>query len=606
MGRIPDEDISRVRDATDLVALVSERVQLKQKGRLFWGCCPFHQEKTPSFKIDPATQLWHCFGCGLGGDAYGFVMRTEGLEFVEAVRTLADRAHIEITEEAGGAPRGLKERIVAANEAAVAFYHDTLRRSPAPDAAKARDYLAARGFGSDVAATWRLGYAPGHGALVRHLSAEGFTAEEIVSANLGLKGTGGLRDRFFERVMFPIFDLQGRAVAFGGRVLGSGEPKYLNTQETPVFHKSAQMFGIDRAKATITSSGTAIVVEGYTDVIALHGAGVTNAVATLGTALTREHLRLLSRFARRIVYLFDGDAAGLRAADRAAEFVDMDNTIEAGRGRVELFAAVVPDGQDPADLVAEKGAEALSALVDGATPLLRFVIDRRLERWDLERPEERTRALAEAAQVLAPIKQSLLADDYASYIAGRLFADVSVVKSAVSGAKPMRAENAQDSGEPVKPVAPRTDSPQSRVERDLLDLLVRIARIRSRAQYLLDENLLTDATHVAIAREIAKAGSELPAGALAGHLESVLPGAAQVLSGATLGDIAENDAEAVERDMTRKLKVFDLERRIAAGKERLRRGGAQGDDLEYDELFRGVSALQRELEEYRRGVRDVG
>jgi hypothetical protein len=170
----------------------------------------------------------------------------------------------------------------------------------------------------------------------------------------------------------------------------------------------------------------------------------------------------------------------------------------------------------------------------------------------------------------------------------------------------MRAENAQDPGEPVKPVAPRTDSPQSRVERDLLDLLVRIARIRSRAQYLLDENLLTDATHVAIAREIAKAGSELPAGALAGHLESVLPGAAQVLSGATLGDIAENDAEAVERDMTRKLKVFDLERRIAAGKERLRRGGAQGDDLEYDELFRGVSALQRELEEYRRGVRDVG
>jgi len=606
VGRIPDEDIARVRDATDLVALVSERVQLKQKGRLFWGCCPFHQEKTPSFKIDPATQLWHCFGCGLGGDAYGFVMRTEGLEFAETVRTLADRAHIEITEEGGGAPRGLKERIVAANEAAVAFYHDTLRRSPAPDVAKARDYLAARGFGSDVAVTWRLGYAPGHGALVRHLSSEGFTAEEIVSANLGLKGSGGLKDRFYERVMFPIFDLQGRAVAFGGRVLGNGEPKYLNTQETPVFHKSAQMFGIDRAKATITSSGTAIVVEGYTDVIALHGAGVTNAVATLGTALTREHLRLLSRFARRIVYLFDGDAAGLRAADRAAEFIDMDNTLEAGRGRVELFAAVVPDGHDPADLVAEKGAAALTALVDDATPLLRFVIDRRLERWDLELPEERTRALAEAAQVLAPIKHSLLADDYASYIAGRLFADVSVVKSVISGAKPMRAENAQDSAEPPRPVAPKADSPQTRVERDLLDLLVRIVRLRSRAQYLLDENLLTDATHVAIAREIAKAGSEVSAATLAGHLETALPGAAQTLSGATLGDIAENDAEAVERDMTRKLKVFDLERRIAAGKERLRRGGAQGDDLEYDELFRGVSALQRELEEYRRGVRDVG
>jgi DNA primase len=606
VGRIPDEDIARVRDATDLVALVSERVQLKQKGRLFWGCCPFHQEKTPSFKIDPATQLWHCFGCGLGGDAYGFVMRTEGLDFGEAVRILADRAHIEITEEGGGAPRGLKERIFAANEAAGLFYHDVLRRSPAPDAAKAREYLTGRGFGGDVATTWRLGYAPGHGALVRHLSSEGFTAEEIVSANLGLKGSGGLRDRFFERVMFPIFDLQGRAVAFGGRVLGSGEPKYLNTQETPVFHKSAQMFGIDRAKATITSSGTAIVVEGYTDVIALHGAGVTNAVATLGTALTREHLRLLSRFARRIVYLFDGDAAGLRAADRAAEFIDMDNTIEAGRGRVELFAAVVPEGHDPADFVAEKGPEALSALVDGATPLLRFAIDRRLERWDLERPEERTRALAEAAQVLAPVKHSLLADDYASYIAGRLFADISVVKSAISGAKPLRGEGAQDPAVPSTVVASKTDSPQTRVERDLLDLLVRIARLRSRAQYLLDENLLTDATHVAIAREIAKADAQMSAGALVGHLESVLPGAAQRLSGATLGDIAENDAEAAERDMTRKLKVFDLERRIAAGSASLRTGRAQGDDLEYDELFRGVSALQRELEEYRRGVRDVG
>ena len=351
VGRISDEDVRRVRDATDLVSLVSERVVLKPKGRLHWGCCPFHAEKTASFKVDPATQLWHCFGCGLGGDAYGFLMRAENVDFLDAVRILADRGNIEIVEETGGAPRGHRERLIAANEAAWLYYHEVLTKSPDAGAREAREYLKKRGFGSEVAKRWRLGFAPGHGALVRHLAAAGFSAEEIVSANLGLKGDAGqLRDRFFKRVMFPIFDLQGRAIAFGGRVIGAGEPKYLNTQDTPAFHKSANLYAIDRAKASITSTGTAVVVEGYTDVIALHEAGLTNAVATLGTALTREHVRLLSRFAKRVVYLFDGDAAGLRAADRASEFIDSSITPEAGRDRVELHVAVLPDGPGPGRL----------------------------------------------------------------------------------------------------------------------------------------------------------------------------------------------------------------------------------------------------------------
>jgi DNA primase len=608
VGRISDEDISRVRDATDLVALVQERVVLKQKGRLFWGCCPFHQEKTPSFKVDPATQLWHCFGCGLGGDAYGFLMRIESVDFGEAVRALADRARIEIAETAGGAPRGLRERLVAANDAAVDFYHDVLTKSPDAQAAKARDYLSARGLGSDVARTWRLGYAPGRGQLVRHLTSSGFTAQEIEAANLGLKGDRGqLRDRFYERVMFPIFDLQGRAIAFGGRVIGDGEPKYLNTQDTPVFHKSANMFGIDRAKALITSSGSAIVVEGYTDVIALHEAGIASAVATLGTSLTREHVRLLSRFAKRVVYLFDGDAAGLRAADRAAEFIDMENTMEAGRSRVELFAAVVPGGGDPADLVAESGPEALNALVEDAAPLLRFVIDRRLARWDLDRPEQRTRALKDAAEVLAPVKASLLADDYASYIAGKLFSDVAVVKRAIVAAKsPQAAPVREDEGGGEPTASPAEDTPQLRLERDLLDLLVRTPRSRSRARFLLSECLLTDELHMAIAEEVGKTGAELTADALIGRLQSILPGAAEALSGATLGEMADADIEAAERDMTRKLKVLALERRIVADKARLRDPSAFEHSTEYDALFRSVSALQREVEEYRRGVRDVG
>jgi len=607
VARISDEDVRRVRDATDLVSLVQERVMLKQKGRLFWGCCPFHQEKTPSFKIDPATQLWHCFGCGVGGDVYGYVMRTDGVDFIEAVRLLADRAHIEIAEEAGGVPRSLRERLIAATEAAASFYHDNLTKSPEKGASAAREYLQKRDFGSEVARTWRLGFAPGRGALVRHLTKAGFSADEIVGANLALKGDNGqLKDRFYERIMFPIADLQGRTIAFGGRVVGSGEPKYLNTQDTPIFHKSANMYGIDRAKALITSSGMAIVVEGYTDVIALHEAGVANAVATLGTALTREHVRLLSRFAKRVVYLFDGDAAGLRAADRASEFIDKSITPEAGRDRVELFVAVIPGGQDPADFVAAQGAEALADAVADAAPLLQFSIDRRLARWDLDRPEERSRALKEAAQVLAPIKDSLLADDYANYIADRLFADVGTVKRAIGAARPLATSVAAEGGEGSLAEPSLRDSPQVRLERDLLDLLVRTPRLRRRARFLLSENLLTEPAHRAIAEGIAQEGADMPADVLVGRLEASLPGAAAVLSGGTFGDVADEDAEAVERDMARKLKEFDLERRIAVGKARLKQPASFKEPAEYDELFKNVSALQRELEEYRSGVRDVG
>ena len=607
MGRISDEDVRRVRDATDLVSLVGERVVLKQKGRLFWGNCPFHQEKTPSFKIDPATQLWHCFGCGLGGDAYGFVMRTESVEFGESIRILADRAHIEIAEEAGGVPRSLRERLIAATETAADFYHDNLTKSPEAGAAKARDYLKKRGFGSDVARNWRLGYAPGRSALTRHLTKAGFSADEMVGANLALKSENGqLKDRFYERIMFPITDLQGRYIAFGGRVVGSGEPKYLNTQDTPIFHKSANMYGIDRAKALITSSGAALVVEGYTDVIALHEAGVANAVATLGTALTREHVRLLSRFAKRVVYLFDGDAAGLRAADRASEFIDKSITPEAGRERIELFVAVIPSGQDPADLVTSQGPEALASIVAAAAPLLQFSIDRRLGRWDLDRPEERSRALKEAAEVLAPIKDSLLADDYATYIADRLFADVTTVKRAISAARPSNANQSPAEEQADAPVAPIADTPQVRLERDLLDLLVRTPRLRRRARFLLSESLLTEPVHRAIAEGIEREGDEVAADELAGRLEASLPGVAAALSGATLGEVADEDADAAERDMVCKLKEFDLERRIAIGKARLKQPGSFTDPAEYDDLFKTVSALQRELEEYRSGVRDVG
>ena len=617
MARISDDDIRRVRDATDLVSLVAERVVLKQKGRLFWGNCPFHGEKTPSFKIDPATQLWHCFGCGKGGDAYKYVMLSENVDFVEAVRGLADRAHIEIVAEAGGVPRGRKERLTAASEAAAAFYHDVLTKSSTPAASKAREYLGHRGLGSDVAKTWSLGFAPGGNALVKHLSAAGFSAEEMVDANLAFKNERGgqLRDRFYERIMFPIRDLQGRVIAFGGRVIENKEPKYLNTQDTPIFHKSANMYGIDRAKAQITSSGTAIVVEGYTDVIALHEAGMTNVVATLGTALTREHVRLLSRFAKRVVFLFDGDAAGMRAADRASGFIDNTITPEAGAERISLEVTVLPGGQDPADFVAANGADALAECVAAAVPLLRFSIDRRLAEFDLGKPEERARALKAAAEVLAPVKESLLADDYSNYIADRLFADFGTVRRAVSAAKaapslnaePVQSPDAVAATEPViaAPVS-AADSRQLRNERELLDLLVRTPYLRRKAQMLLADGLLTDDLSKAIAAVIAVTPDTVSASSLMGDLEAKVPGAAAVLSGATIGAISEDEIELAVRELTRGLKEFALERRIRQESSWLKQHESLKQSAEYDEVFRTVSSLRTELAELKSGARDIG
>lgn len=608
MGRITDEDIARVRDATDLAAVVSERVVLRPKGRLQWGNCPFHGEKTPSFKVDPATQLWHCFGCGAGGDVFGYVMRSDNVDFPDAVRILADRANIEIAEAEGGVPRGRKERLFAALDEAATYYQKVLTGSRDAKADEARSYLAGRGFGSKVAKDWTLGYAPGRGALVRHLMDKGFSGDEIIDANLALKSDNGqLRDRFYERIMFPIRDLQGRVVAFGGRVLGKGEPKYLNTNDTPVFHKSANMYGIDRAKGPITASGTAAVVEGYTDVIALHEAGMPIAVATLGTALTKQHVKLLGRFARRVVYLFDGDEAGMRAADRAAEFVDSTVTPEAGASRVELAVAVIPEGLDPADFVAKNGAEAMREVIESAQPLLRFAIDRRLNRWDLERPEERARALKDAAEVLVPVRGSILADDYANYIADKLFADFDTVRRAVSSAKaaPSRMlDEDKDATSALVSAMPAPATPQGRAERDMIALMVRMPSVRARAQELLAESLLSGDEYRRMAEVIAEAGEGLPADALAGRLQEQVPGSAEVLAAVEYGEEPAEEVATLERELVRRLKEFELERRIAVGKGRLKRPESFKEPAEYDDLFRELAVLERKLSDLRSGAEE--
>lgn len=608
MGRISDEDVARVRDATDLVSLVSETVVLKKKGRLYWGNCPFHGEKTPSFKIDPTTQLWHCFGCSRGGDAFGFVMQAENLDFPDAIRRLAERARIDIVEEGGpGLSVGRKERLIAASETAAEYFHQQLTSSRSAGATEARDYLAKRGFGSDVAKRWRLGYAPpARDALTRHLLDAGFTRDEIIEANLALADGPRTKDRFFGRIMFPIADLHGRTIAFGGRVVGKGEPKYLNSQETPIFHKSANLYALDRSRNNIVASGTAVVVEGYTDVIALHEAGVTNAVATLGTALTERHVKLLGRFGKRVVYLFDGDDAGRRAALRAVEFLDWSITPEAGSGQIALDVALIPGGMDPADYVTAEGADAMQAMIGSAQPLLRFAIDSRLEAHDLSRPEGRSAALADAAALLTPVRESLLGKDYMGYIAGRLQTDFTTVQRAVPHARAQRPTAGE--GQQVKPVSkPAPTSVEQKAEMELVRLAAIAPSVRAEARELLTQGALADETAIRLVELITGAG-----GAVGDDLYSAVARvdreAAERLSAWLVDGREVEQVQYAFREVTARVKEFALGRLIQVKKAELRELDPKQDSESYDRLFGEIAELQRAqqaLKAHRPGTTDV-
>lgn len=599
MGRIPDEDIQKVRDSTDLVQLVSETVVLKQKGRLHWGLCPFHGEKTPSFKVDPGSNLWHCFGCGAGGDAFGYLMKRENLEFPDAVRELAERANIEIREE-GGMPRGERDLLVRACEAAADFFHQTLTRSGEPGPTRAREYLAARGFGSDVAKRFHLGYAPsGRDTLVRALQSQGIARDDLVRANLAVVGDGGrLKDRFFDRVMFPIADLSGHVIAFGGRVVGDGHPKYLNSQETPVFSKSHVLYALDRAKNDIVVQETAIVVEGYTDVIALHEAGIGNSVATLGTALTAQHVRLLARFAKTVVYLFDGDEAGQRAATRAGEFLEWQSTPESAAGRVDLRVAMIPDGGDPADHVAAHGADALRALVADAEPLLRFILDRRLEQHDLSSPEGRSAALRSAAGVLAGLQGSLLGHDYANHVADRLGVDIATVQNAVRQAKPEVSLKPMGTPEQPKDSSPEDASPllepHYRAEEELVRLAVLLPQVRPKARELLARGDVAT-KWLAELLSIAVDAGELTGTDLWKTVAHDSPGVAERVSAWLVEPAIPDGAESVFDEVASKVKDFALERQIRELRHSMDGLDPVKDKAEYDDVFRRVHDLQREL-----------
>lgn len=427
---ITDEDKERVRQATDFVTLVSETVELKPRGQDFWGCCPFHQEKSPSFKINPSTGLWHCFGaCSEGGDVFSYVMKRENLDFPDAIRYLADKAGITLSEEAHVSKGPRKNRLIECLTEAENYFHSMLMRGRGEGPEVARAYLSGRGFGAAVCKRWKLGYAPGRGALVAHLRKCGYTTQEMIAANLAVERNGRISDWFYDRVMFPIHDEQGRTIAFGGRITKKVEnaPKYLNTRDTSVFNKGKHLFAYDVAKETIAAQSEAIICEGYTDVIAMHEAGFTNTVAALGTAFTSEHVKLIDRQrARKIICMFDGDAAGQHAAARAIKFID--------KTTAAFLCVVLPNNQDPMEFLAESGAEKLRPILDSARPLMDFVFDATTAQFDLSVPGGRVKALEALASLLAPLKTSVLLSEYALRVSDLLHIDVEEAKRAIKAA----------------------------------------------------------------------------------------------------------------------------------------------------------------------------
>ncbi len=610
---ISDEDKERVRQATDFVQLVAETVELRQRGQEFWGCCPFHGEKSPSFKVNPSTGLWHCFGCGDGGDVFSYVQRRENLDFPDAIRYLAERAGIELSDEARS--RGPKRsRLMEALGEAESLYHTMLMRGRGEGPDAARRYLAGRGFGSDVCRRWGIGYAPGRGALVAQLRSKGFTRDELVSADLAVERSGRLSDRFFERVMFPIHDEAGRTIAFGGRVVGrrEGMAKYVNTRDTPAFNKGKHLFAYDRAKESMAATGEAIVCEGYTDVIAMHEAGLTNTVAALGTAFRLDHVRLIERQrVGRIICLFDGDAAGQRAAERAVRYLD--------KTGAALLCVVLPDGLDPMEFLAERGVDALRAVLDGARPLMDFVLERRLAGLDLSAPGRRVRALDDMARLLAPLKRSVLLDEYATRLADTLGMDVEVTKRAIREA-PEEAPADVRPDAPARPLGPAGDGtlrgadPQA-VPAAAAGRLPRPSALSSdeRAQVAAERELLcamaqrpdalrpyadriaglswADARHEAMAWAMLSTPEGSSPSEVVDAASSVVPEAPRILSGGrVLGESGLTDAEKVDL-VVDAAELCSCRRRVRQIRARLSGSGGLPEDSE--RLFQEATELQR-------------
>lgn len=627
-GRISDRDIAAIRERARIEDVVGDYVQLRRAGAdSLKGLCPFHNEKSPSFHVRPNHGHFHCFGCGEGGDVYAFVQKIEHVSFVEAVELLADRVGhtISYTGPATSVQRdrGSRSRLVAANAAAAEFYAAALESD---EAAPARRYLEERNFDAAAARHFGCGFAPsGWDSLTKHLQRKGFEFKELEAAGLSREGRRGPMDRFHRRLLWPIRTSAGEVIGFGARRLFDDDPmeaKYINTPETLLYKKSAVMFGIDLAKREIAKGHQAVVVEGYTDVMAMHLAGVTTAVASCGTAFGDEHLAMLRRlmmddsfFRGELIYVFDGDAAGRAAALKA--FGGEQNL--AGQS----FVAVAPDGMDPCDLRLKSGDAALRDLVARRTPLFEFAIRTTLADVDLDSAEGRVAALRQCVPMVSQIKDPTLRDEYARQLAGWVgWDDVAQVIERVRGeAKksrsparggpgsepPRRAEREPAPARRAEPAAARPDprDPILWPQREALKSALQYPALAGPVFDTLTVESFTHPGYAAVRAAIEAAGGTSTGVTGAEWIDAVRQ---RTTSALTAGLISELGVEAIAVDdeklpryiagVLARLQEVWMGRQIAEVKSKLQRMSPieQGD--EYHALFGDLVAM----EAYRRSL----
>ncbi len=618
MAKIRAEDVVEVRERARIDEVVRDSVALKPAGGgSYKGLCPFHEERSPSFQVSPSKGLWYCFGCGEGGDTIDFVMRTEALSFAEAVEKLAGRYGVQLRyEEGGGAPgrmQGQRTRLVAANAAAAEFFIGALGES---DARIGRDFLAARGFDDAAIELFGVGFAPkSWDALTTRLRRAGISDEDQLAAGLLSTGQRGTYDRFRGRLIWPIRDLAGDVVGFGARKLFDDDqgPKYLNTPETPLYKKSNVLYGVDLARRSIATGQQAVIVEGYTDVMACHLAGVTTAVATCGTSFGDGHVKILRRLlfdddamAGEIVFTFDGDAAGQRAAMRALE---SDQSFVA-----QTYVAVEPSGMDPCDLRLSGGDEAVRALVGAKVPMVEFAMRTKLAEFDLDTAEGRVAGLRATAPLVNSIRDVALRTEYTSQLAGWTGMDRAAVQGAIRQQKPAQARRERPAGTDQQPPvaqprsAPRRDPDHSdpRLERQALQVMLQLPYLVAGWIADTEETAFNEPMLVQVFRCIQAAGE--PAGDAAGAarvwLDAVMAAApddevrSEIRRWAVLGLPVgtDGDVSAYAQGIMAQLHAWDAARRITPLKGRL----ARIDSVREPEEFNALMTSLMELEAYRR------
>lgn len=602
-GRIRDEDVALVREKARIDEIVRDYVALKPAGGgSLKGLCPFHDERSPSFHVTPSRGMYYCFGCQEGGDVITFVQKLDHLTFAESVEKLAGRTGVTLRYVEGGAgvnrQQGQRTRLVEANRAAEEYFISQLT---APEAAPARAFLTERGFDAAVAEDFRLGFAPkSWDALTTHLRQKGFSDAELLAAGLVSQGNRGVYDRFRGRLIWPIRDLAGDVVGFGARKLLDDDdgPKYLNTPETPLYKKSQVLYGVDRARREISKQQRAVIVEGYTDVMACHLAGVPVAVATCGTAFGGDHIKVLRRLLMdddkmrgEVVFTFDGDAAGQRAALKA---FDDDQRFVA-----QTFVAVEPHGLDPCDLRQQHGDTAVRSLVDHRVPLFEFAIRSTLAAYDLESAEGRVAALREAAPIVARIKDPALRPEYARRLAGWLGMDPATVSRAVGGG----------AGATPPPRRPDARDPVLAVQREALKCALQEPALVSAWYAAVEPDAYPDPTLRAVHEAIAAAGGPQPGVVGLAWIDAVLAacadddvrGRVRGLSVEPLPVSDEADARYATSVIARLLEM-DAARRIGELRGRLQRldEGTPEQAAAFADLM-ALEAYRRDLREQREG-----